>query len=120
MTVLPDLRALPLKENVAATLGLETKRSSLAMENEISVEELPTLPDDTLLDMRGSALVAILTTSWTRVSLLMVRPCRVMATEELPASVEPAVVITIMEEFTIVTELRLLPATDENPVIVPL
>jgi hypothetical protein len=43
-----------------------------------------------------------------------------MATEELPASVEPAVVITIMEEFTIVTELRLLPATDENPVIVPL
>ena len=41
-----------------------------------------------------------------------------MVTEVLPGIVAPVVVMTIMEEFGIAMGARLLPATEENPVMV--
>ena len=56
--VLPAPRALPKeKESVIVTLGLETVRSLLTIENKIRVAEPPTPPDATILDGITSELV---------------------------------------------------------------
>ena len=57
--VLPEIRELPEKENVADTFRLDAARSSFAIENEIKFGDLPNPPDGTAFDWIGSALVAI-------------------------------------------------------------
>ena len=117
MMVLPDWRAPPLNENVADALVFDTTRSTLAIEKEINVEALPTPPDVSALDPTGSALVIIVTSPAERDVWLMVKPCKVIVTEALPGSVDPAVVITIVDEFGIPMEVRLLPGIEEKPTI---